>query len=566
MSEFNISRRLPQRQLFTLIISLLVLGIFFRFTNLDHKVYWHDEVYTSMRSSGYTGSEVHQEVFDGSVIGVEDLQKYQRLSSKKDLSNTIDALTKNPEHPPLYYLMMRFWMQLFGSSVTATRSLSAVISLLVFPSIYWLSLELFQSSLVGWVAVAIFTISPFHVLYAQEARQYSLWTVTILLSSASLLRAIGQTKHQNTQLPIFPWGMYALTLALSFYTALFSGFVAVGHGIYVFATQRCRITKTVIAYILASITGVIAFAPWIFIIVNNFTRLQEKTQWTTMQAPVSFLFKMWGLHLSCIFIDFGLDIKHPFTYLVPPLLLLMVIYSIYFLCSYTTKSVWLFVLVLIIFTPSCLIVPDLIWGGLRSAASRYFVPCYIGIILSVAYLFATKISGIRQTKKIKYPTILQILPAKIRRLATPTTARFTYWKLSLLKRKLWQGIMLVLISGAVTSCIVSSQAETWWNKTLDYHNHHIARIINQGTLPLVVGETYNVRTGNIISLSYSLEPKVKFQLINNPKVQKIADGFSDIFFVRYPTEDFQRILQKEYTAKVEMVENPYKAPLWKLVR
>ena len=566
MSEFNISRRLPQRQLFTLIISLLVLGIFFRFTNLDHKVYWHDEVYTSMRSSGYTGSEVSQEVFDGSVISVEDLQKYQRLSPKKDLGNTIDALTKNPEHPPLYYLMMRFWMQLFGSSVTATRSLSAVISLLVFPSIYWLSLELFQSSLVGWVAVAIFTISPFHVLYAQEARQYSLWTVTILLSSASLLRAISQTKHQNTQLPIFPWGMYALTLALSFYTALFSGFVAVGHGIYVFATQRCRITKTVIAYILASITGVIAFAPWILIIVSNFTRLQEKTQWTTMQAPVSFLFKMWGLHLSCIFIDLGLDIKHPFTYLVPPLLLLMVVYSIYFLCSYTTKSVWLFVLVLIIFTPSCLIVPDLIWGGLRSAASRYFVPCYIGIILSVAYLFATKISGIRQTKKIKYPTILQILPAKIRRLATPATARFTYWKLSLLKRKLWQGIMLVLISGAVISCIVSSQAETWWNKTLDYHNHHIARIINQGTLPLVVGETYNVRTGNIISLSYSLEPKVKFQLINDPKVQKIADGFSDIFFVRYPTEDFQRILQKEYTAKVEMVENPYKAPLWKLVR
>ena len=566
MSEFNISRRLPQGQLFTLIISLLVLGIFFRFTNLDHKVYWHDEVYTSMRSSGYTGSEVRQEVFDGSVIGVEDLQKYQRLSPKKDLSNTIDALTKNPEHPPLYYLIMRFWMQLFGSSVTATRSLSAVISLLVFPSIYWLSLELFQSSLVGWVAVAIFTISPFHVLYAQEARQYSLWTVTILLSSASLLRAIGQTKHQRTQFPIFPWGMYALTLALSFYTALFSGFVAVGHGIYVFATQRFRITKTVIAYILASITGVIAFAPWILIIVNNFTRLQEKTQWTTMQAPVSFLFKMWGLHLSCIFIDLGLDIKHPFTYLVPPLFLLMVGYSIYFLCSNTTKSTWLFVLILIVFTPSCLIVPDLIWGGLRSAASRYFVPCYIGIILSVAYLFATKISGTRQTKKIKYPTILQKLPAKIRRLATPTTTCFTYWKLSLLKRKLWQGIMLVLISGAVTSCIVSSQAETWWNKTLDYHNHHIARIINQGTLPLVVGETYNLRTGNIISLSYSLEPKVKFQLINDPKVQKIADGFSDIFFVRYPTEDFQRILQKEYTAKVEMVENPYKAPLWKLVR
>ena len=35
----------------------LVVGVFFRFANLDAKVYWHDETYTSLRISGYTVNE-----------------------------------------------------------------------------------------------------------------------------------------------------------------------------------------------------------------------------------------------------------------------------------------------------------------------------------------------------------------------------------------------------------------------------------------------------------------------------------------------------------------------------
>ncbi len=35
-----------------LIIIVLVIGIFFRFTNLDQKVYWYDEVSTSLTIVG----------------------------------------------------------------------------------------------------------------------------------------------------------------------------------------------------------------------------------------------------------------------------------------------------------------------------------------------------------------------------------------------------------------------------------------------------------------------------------------------------------------------------------
>ena len=211
-----------------LLVTLLVLGVFFRLVNLDRKVYWYDEGFTSLRVGGYTIPEVVQQSFKGQVISVADLRdRYLSPNSGRGFFGTIKSLAvEDPQHPPLYYLLTHLWMQWFGNSVAAIRSLPALISLLVFPCAYWLCIELFKSSLTGWIAMAIIAVSPFHVLFAQEAREYSLWTVTILLTSATLLRAM----RLKT---VYSWGIYALSLAISLYTFLFSIFIGIGHGIYV---------------------------------------------------------------------------------------------------------------------------------------------------------------------------------------------------------------------------------------------------------------------------------------------------------------------------------------------
>lgn len=169
--------------------------------------------------------------------------------------------------------MTRFWVQWFANSVAVTRSLAALFSLLALPCIYWLCLELFNSSLVGWVAVALLAVTPFHVLYAQEAREYSLWTLTILLSSATLLRAM----RLKTKLS---WGMYAVTVALGLYTFVFSGLVSIAHGVYVIATENFRLTKRVIAYLLASLVEILAFTPWVVVILSQSTQINKTTGWT----------------------------------------------------------------------------------------------------------------------------------------------------------------------------------------------------------------------------------------------------------------------------------------------
>lgn len=545
----------PQLWWHFFILTLLVLGIFFRFVNIDKKVYWHDEVYTSMRISGFTGDEVGKEIFTGKVIGVKELQKYQQPSPDKGLDDTIKALAGHPEHPPLYYLMARFWVQLFGSSVAVIRSLSAIISLLAFPCLYWLCWELFNSGafhyrsntllpklnskianfsppassaspapsaspLVGWMAIALLSISPFHILYAQEARQYSLWTVTILLSNAALMRAI-RLKNSSS------WMVYATTLILGLYTSLFSVLGAIGQGIYVVIVENFRWTKTIKAYLLASLIAIIAFIPWILLTIYNWESLERNTTWTNMPMPRWILIVIWLLNLSNIFVDLIFPFNHPFTYIVPPIFFILIGYAIYFLCRHTPKQVWLLIITVMMATIVPLILPDLIFGGQRSASTRYFIPCFIGIQVAVAYLFAHQL----------------------------TCASF--WR-----RQIWQGIIAVVISCGVVCCAISSQADTWWNKIVSYDNPQSARVINQASQPLVISNPSDTNTGQLISLSYLLDEKVKFQLVGQPEIYipQIAAGFSDIFLF-YPSEILRKGLEEKYGDKIEPIEN---VPLLKL--
>lgn len=509
-----------------LIVVLLVIGVFFRFANLERKVYWHDETYTSLRISGYTALEVRQQIFNNRVMTGTYFNKYQSLNSEKNLGDTIKSLAiEDPQHPPLYYIIARFWVLIFGSSITAIRSLSAFISLLVFPCVYWLCKELFRVPLsVPFIAIALVAISPIHLVYAQEAREYMLWIVTILLSSASLLRAIrleskskAVGKKQKAPDPIFVWGIYAATLAVSLYTFLLSGFIAIAHAIYIITIAKFKFTKTLKAYLLASLAGFLAFMPWILVVLFNFSQLDLGTSWTKM--PINFinLIQAWLIQLSHIFFDLNFGFENPLSYLITPVILIFVGYAIYFLYRTTNEKSWLFIVLLIAVPALPLMLADLLFGGIRSLSDRYLLPSYLGIQIAVAYLLATQIySG------------------------------------NLARRQIWQMITVVVITCGVISCGVSSQAETWWSKVISYGNPQVATIVNQASRPLLISDSSGINYGNVFSLSYLLEPKVRFLLLKEQKTPKISNQFTDVFFLN-PANDFRKKIETNYKSKLNVV-------------
>lgn len=112
--------------------------------------------------------------------------------------------------PPLYNLMLRAWTGLAGTSEAALRMPSAISgALFVFVACY-AGREFFGRCAGIWSGI-IATFSPIHVYYSQEARNYSLLTLLLMLISLFLVRAVRDGRQQD-------WTIAVIFALLSLYT------------------------------------------------------------------------------------------------------------------------------------------------------------------------------------------------------------------------------------------------------------------------------------------------------------------------------------------------------------
>jgi 4-amino-4-deoxy-L-arabinose transferase-like glycosyltransferase len=168
---------------------VLLLGITLRFYNLGTESYWLDEVYT-----------VHM-----AQRNVDQLLAVRELN-----------------WPPAYYVLIHFWVRLFGTTETATRSLSVLAGIASIAIIYFLGRELFEKR-VGLLGALLMAISEFQIYYSQETRFYSLFALTTLLSIFFYIKAL---RSRNTAFFL----IYLATSILLFYSHAF--------GIFIIAAQN----------------------------------------------------------------------------------------------------------------------------------------------------------------------------------------------------------------------------------------------------------------------------------------------------------------------------------------
>ena len=574
--QFNIA-------LIVLLAIVLSLGCLFRFANLEYKVFWVDEVSTAVRASGYTVPEVNHDLAQQDIIDRPVLNYYQTISNGRTFLDSWSAFTKSPEHAPLYFVLTRIWMQLWGDSITALRSLPACISLLVFPGLYWLCKELFRQQLVSCIAVILMSVSPFFVAYAQEARPYSLWTVAILLMSASLLRAI----RLNSKLS---WGIYSLSLVFGFYTSLFSLYCSLFQGIYIIASKsKLSIIKN---YIIYSAIALLAFTPWLLIIFNSIDLLQKNTSWMRgnfnladiiavyvgtnllvfgdlpisqdsdpiqvaialiviiflsvatillfprqKRKPVKFA---WLISISgSVFLLSSyiyLDLTTIIGALVALAILSLSAYSIYYLIANTNCDCWLFIICLMLSLPVPLLISDIINQGQSSTAPRYLIPLQLGILIAVSYTLANKLTAI----KVKSQNL-----------------------------KLWQFVLVTLITLGIFSCVRNLSISPFYQKGRNINNIAIGKIINRDIPTLVTVETND--TMDLLSLAYSLLPQVKYKVVTSKKeITEHLDRFDNIYVLK-PSPELKQKLQQDRQIDLKQVykshifsADEFPLDLWKL--
>lgn len=517
---------------------LIILGICFRFFNLNNYPYWGDEFFSLLRLSGYTQRELIDKVFTGTLMQISDLNGYQSVHNDRTWLDTLRSLAiEDAQHPPLYYVLLRFWSERFGDSIAAIRSFSSLLSLLALPAVYWLSLELFALPLAAWLAVGLVCVSPLHVLNAQEVREYGLWTVTILLSSLLLLRAMRRPQRQT-------WIAYAFSCTIGLYTFPMTVFIMVSHALYVGKIEAFRPSRTVQAFLIAIGCAAIAFSPWAIVVWQSRQQIIATNLWSSYPMTLIERWGNYGFNLGLSFVA----IPHVFSKLpqaeiaiglwltIPPVVLATIwisVYALYFLIIKAPPAARWFLLSLMGVTFVALFLPDVITSPRRSTAYRYLMPCYLGLHLVIAHLMAVKLNS---TKR---------------------------------RSHLWQGLIFGLLLSAVVTGAVHTQVEGGLNYYREPEHPRIAQLIDAAPHPLLIGSINRSPNrlpgtdgslGVLFTLLHRLEPSTWVQLVVEPQVPILPEGYQ--YFLYNPSKGLLESLRRKYD--VSRLQASLQGELWQL--
>lgn len=152
----------------------------------------------------------------------EGLSLYRASQPLGDiLANTItvDGVVTRDTTPPTYFLLLAGWRAVVGDSIYALRFLGAAFGVLAVPLMFALGKRLF-SPLVGALAALLMAVSPFHIFYSQELRNYSLFVTLSLVSVWLTWRLRGAPRHRRAPLGI-AWLVATALMAYTHYFGLF---------------------------------------------------------------------------------------------------------------------------------------------------------------------------------------------------------------------------------------------------------------------------------------------------------------------------------------------------------
>lgn len=455
------------------LVSLLALavaiGIFFRFYHLDGKVFWEDETYTSIHVLGLTEAEIVAHAAQYTDAGSLRRVLHPVPALGRTIGDTLHSLAvEDPQHPPLYYVAAHLWVKLLGDSTLALRLLSAIVGVAALPCTYWLCLELFGSPVAGRFGLGLAALSPVAVLFSQEAREYILWSLLIVVASALFLRAL-------RIMSLGAWALYSVALTAALYTFPVTGILALGNIIVAGLLLRRRLRALALP-IAATVCACVLFLPWIAVVYNNFHTVSHAMGLGLGQAGSKLdVLKQFGSLLKLNFLDFNLTGRHSVNALLSVPVAGLIGYAFVELFRSASLRARSFTLTMTIFASIPFVLPDVFLGQHFTGNPRYFMPLFIGIDLALVHLFTVKL----------------------------TSAAAIHG------RRWWIAVLTAVCAARVASCSLSANADTWWTK-FNEQSIAVAHAIDRTRQPLLLSDEFMERP---LSLSNYLDSKVAVQLV-----------------------------------------------------
>jgi hypothetical protein len=243
------------------LLVILLAAALVRFIGIAAPSLWMDEIWSIEAASGRGVAHNRLPV---NQIRTDNLN----LASLAGAPSWPSVWSPNTDlrHPPLYYLLLRWWMDLFGTSPLAVRSLSAVFSLLATLVFFDLCRNL-HGRTAGLLAAAMFAMAIPQIATAQDARNYCLAVLLSLCFADALIRI---EKFGANRARLFALALSLAAMLLTHYLCL--GVAAVGAAYALLRLRAADRRKTISTLILASLFTLAVWGYPFYLQMKNFPK------------------------------------------------------------------------------------------------------------------------------------------------------------------------------------------------------------------------------------------------------------------------------------------------------
>ena len=163
-------------------------------------------------------------------------------------------------HPPLYFMLLHGWIELFGDGIFSIRCLSALPGIAAVMLGMWL-VRLMANPRAALLAGLMLALLPTAVRYSQEVRMYAWLGMWLLGATIALVYWVKQPRRNRALV------LYVLLMTAGFYTHYFTALCVLVHWAYllVLRLQPSHPLKLIDrpAWWLANVAIVVLFSPWI---------------------------------------------------------------------------------------------------------------------------------------------------------------------------------------------------------------------------------------------------------------------------------------------------------------
>lgn len=185
--------------------------------------------------------------------------------SAHPLSWLLPSVANVDPQPPLYYLLLHYWMETLGQSEFATRFLSVLFGVLWIPLIYLLGKSLGHSR-AGVLSAFLVAINPFQVWHSQDVRNYTMWPALSMMGLIFFLWALREGKIRY-------WAGYAGMTLLSLYTHYYDPFLVLFQNLLFLMLlligqrkdqdlKKSR-NRLLLTWVVIQVSLVLTYGPWL---------------------------------------------------------------------------------------------------------------------------------------------------------------------------------------------------------------------------------------------------------------------------------------------------------------